>query len=1045
MKSTKQSSVKLSSLTKAIALALTLPVAVHAAEDPNFPDLSTSGETVMSHKSETGLNLLHNGTLETCIKDVDANNDYFTANPASLCDTEADYTWGFANFSRSTDTGDGSTYSLNSKLAKGTRKADPEFVSVTGVTKLYLKADIKVLAAGGSKADRLRIKIPKKADPSKYAYLNIDMPTAAGDWETVSKEFDLTGNINFDVPYTGDIAFFMATEDGNEVLVDNVIMFSDVDFDNYEPVSNAPDTDGDGFSDDDENAVFSDPNDIDITPLNADNDDDGYLNTEEIAAGTDHEDPFDNPGSVDTDGDGYFDAEEIAEGSDVNDINKTPIDLDGDGYENSLLSSGSIYNGTDSFPENADASMDSDDDGYPDQYNVSCDDVCQESSELILDAATMIDRYEAYLDVDLDGQPESFIVAECKEGNVIEGADLAECNGLILDTDFDSDEDSYSDQVEEEAGSDPLNANSTPLDLDGDGWENAADFYPDNAYGSLKGTNVLDNLGDNIVPNTGNWDANKLVATDRNGEESPMYKIIETSSETRITGPEILIPQGNEATIVRISAWLKLSGIDDLSVLDKIFIRGLVKHSYEDGTKVTKRPGYYVNTANEDGIAKEELLFNNGWVRVESFTELEEAITHFQPELALKAKGTGELELIIDDLEVSFVENHDTDEDLIIDVLDMDDDNDSIKDGLDESPLGDNSVDLDADGIWDAYDDDLDNDLIANALDTSFTPLIPSELEVVDNGASFMVTADAIADTNVTYRWLVRQPDGSETELGESGNSIAITVADYPEGFQVLVKVVAETIDDESLVKQTVVQMPGEKQNFVPQISDTEPTTDNLADSITFTADVFDIDEDDIISYAWTVNGIALDDTTSALSIKNSDYPEPGTSLEITLTVSDGKDTATKTWNVITNQLPEVNIVKTAIDADVTTFSVGYEDTDGNLVLGVQDVEMDSFTYLWSMTVDGVDYPLEETEANGREFSIDRFDFQAGSVIELSITVTDMNRATHVVTQTVSHTLTPIATENTEDEIYPEGEDGGATWWLLALLVPAFIRRRFCK
>ncbi|WP_068544461.1 hypothetical protein [Thalassotalea crassostreae] len=1033
----KPTTVKLTNLAKAMTVAFALPMTALAAEDPNFPELT--GSTVMSHKSESGLNLLHNGTVETCVRDIDSDNTDFTADPDSLCNSDIDYMWGFVNYSRSTDTGDGSNYSLNSKLAKGTRKSDPEFVSVTGVTKLYLKADIKVLAAGGSRADRLRIKIPKKTDPTKFAYLNIEAPTAVGDWETLSAEFDLTGNVNFDVPFTGDIAFFMATEDGNEVLIDNVIMFSDVDFANYTPVSDEADEDGDGFSDEAEKAVFSDHTDASITPENANNDGDEYLNTVEIEEGSDPKDP-----------------------------NKTPIDVDGDGVTNSLLSSGSIENGADDYPEDPAVSLDTDGDTYPDSLNDindSCDQVCLDASDYIIDAFP--DEKEAHLDADNDDLADACLVeldGDAPASPELEGTQT--CGLTAVPVDYDNDEDGFKNEEEIMGGSNPNDAGSIPTDPDSDGWDNDVDEYDDLNMFSQPTTNLLSAVGFDAEANTTGWShtANSTIdqTIGRDGETTAAFKIVSDAAENRYEGPLLEIAEEKDAKAFRIGGWIKIEDSlerEALDVLDRIFLRIAVKY-HDESISGGAFPGYYANQNSDENKLKLVEVYameeNNGWLYVESQSLLAGAVKSIAPNLVFKTKAAGPVTLWIDELEVNFAEGGDadaaTDTEVMIDAIDSDDDNDDIKDGLDDTPLGDAGTDLDDDEIWDAYDDDHDNDLIANAIDDDFTPLFLSELEVKESNGTYTITANAVDgdDDNLTYRWNVFTTDiaedgtftAEETELSESGNSIMLNAADYPPGFQVPITVTAVTTA-ESIAKQTVISMPGEKLNFIPQIADSEPVADNFADTLSLTADVFDFDEEDTITYQWEINGEVVGSNSADISISNADYA-PGTELTVVLTVSDGKDSAMKTWQLVTNRLPEVNIVTTEVDADNTTFSIGYLDEDGTLVLGAQDAEADSFSYLWTMTIDGVEYLLDESEANGREFSINRKDYQAGSVIELTATATDLNRPTHVVSATASISLDAIAADN-DGEIYPEGDDGGATWWLIALLVPAFIRRRFYK
>jgi thiol-disulfide isomerase/thioredoxin len=93
------------------------------------------------------------------------------------------------------------------------------------------------------------------------------------------------------------------------------------------PIVEAPDADGDGITDDEEEALGLDPDSVDSDgdglddnielewgsdPLNPDTDDDGLSDGDEYEYGTD-------PNAEDTDGDSYLDAWEVAEGSDPTD------------------------------------------------------------------------------------------------------------------------------------------------------------------------------------------------------------------------------------------------------------------------------------------------------------------------------------------------------------------------------------------------------------------------------------------------------------------------------------------------------------------------------------------------------------------------------------------------------------------------------------------------------------------------------------------------------------------------------------------------------
>jgi hypothetical protein len=104
--------------------------------------------------------------------------------------------------------------------------------------------------------------------------------------------------------------------------------------DSENPNSVPNDWDGDGYSNDEEEAAGSSPDDSSSTP--DDRDGDGYSNDDEEAAGTDPDDPGSYPGgdepdpddpyANDTDGDGYSDGDEQDAGTDPNDPDSHPED-----------------------------------------------------------------------------------------------------------------------------------------------------------------------------------------------------------------------------------------------------------------------------------------------------------------------------------------------------------------------------------------------------------------------------------------------------------------------------------------------------------------------------------------------------------------------------------------------------------------------------------------------------------------------------------------------------------------------------------------------
>ena len=203
------------------------------------------------------------------------------------------------------------------------------------------------------------------------------------------------------------------------------------------------DDDDDGHSDTEEADCGSDPEDSSSTPLDSDGDalcdlldpDDDNDGVADVADAFPHDssewtdtdsDGVGNNADTDDDDDGASDTQENDCGTDPLDSSSTPTDSDGDG----------ICDGID---------MDSDNDGVLDADDDFPDDEC------------------ASLDTDDDSMPDS----------IIDG-----CNSLLIEDD-DDDDDDWSDVMEANCDSDPLNADSVPLDTDSDGTCDVDDYDDD--------------------------------------------------------------------------------------------------------------------------------------------------------------------------------------------------------------------------------------------------------------------------------------------------------------------------------------------------------------------------------------------------------------------------------------------------------------------------------------------------------------------------------------------------------------------------------------
>ena len=236
------------------------------------------------------------------------------------------------------------------------------------------------------------------------------------------------------------------------------------------------DTDGDGAPDDcreikgknspcRDTAMTSDPDD----------DNDGYTDEEELAAGTDPLDPTSFPAPpADADGDGVPDSDDLCPATPPG----TPVnadgcpDADGDGVQDADDLCPNTPPGT-TVDATGCETNDADGDGVPDE-----DDAYPNIS---LGGLT---------DTDGDGRPN-----DCTEF----GRKNSPCKGTAMESDPDDDNDGFSDETEEAAGTDPLDPTSFPnfIDSDGDGVFDSSDLCPNTPLGaSVNASGCIDADGD---------------------------------------------------------------------------------------------------------------------------------------------------------------------------------------------------------------------------------------------------------------------------------------------------------------------------------------------------------------------------------------------------------------------------------------------------------------------------------------------------------------------------------------------------------------------
>ena len=454
------------------------------------------------------------------------------------------------------------------------------------------------------------------------------------------------------------------------------------------------------------------------------------------------------------------------------------VDADKDGIPDSWNATKSELDSTtgltylDAFPDDIAASMDSDSDGFPDDWNdiAVCNEDCRAASPLTLDAFD--NDAAASVDTDADGQPDDW-----NENKT--AADSTSDPVLVLD--LDDDDDGYTDAEEIAAETDPLNGDKHPADTDGDGWINANnkgwevnDLYPTSSkFGPLL-TNVITGYGADaesttIVAKDASSTNTEWEYTGTAAEGNISYEIADVTGHDGLTTKafklEVLtggagyiqltsptLTMGNlDANFLRLAGWVKVTATDDSA---SHFTGGnkVVQMSATGGKLVNDVEVPSVNSKffkfaegkADRAIINQDISDNNGW----TYFQRDFTITDYKSTKAninLLAKVAGYVALF-DDLELNLVYSRDSDGDEILDGPDNDDDNDGTIDGLDATPLGDDTLDSDGDGILDAYDNDLDGDGFANA----FTDTIAPELTLSGSPSLAISQGDAYVEQGAT-------------------------------------------------------------------------------------------------------------------------------------------------------------------------------------------------------------------------------------------------------------------------------------------------------
>ena len=217
---------------------------------------------------------------------------------------------------------------------------------------------------------------------------------------------------------------------------------------------------------------------------------------------------------IDSDGDGFTDYDETLAGSDPFDFRDFPRDSDNDGIYDPFdtdLDNDGVINELDSFPYNPNESLDSDGDGLgnnidPDDDNDGFDDISANWEDgYIIQDLFPLDPNESS-DFDRDGIGDNADPDDDNDGfdddidvfpnNPFEWLDT-DGDGIGDNSDIDNDNDGFSNFDEELLGTDPLDPNSFPSDMDND-------FVPDAFDSDLDGDaipNDFDNAPELYNPN----------------------------------------------------------------------------------------------------------------------------------------------------------------------------------------------------------------------------------------------------------------------------------------------------------------------------------------------------------------------------------------------------------------------------------------------------------------------------------------------------------------------------------------------------------------
>jgi predicted flap endonuclease-1-like 5' DNA nuclease len=272
------------------------------------------------------------------------------------------------------------------------------------------------------------------------------------------------------------------------------------------------DMDGDGWSNEMENLCGEDPTDASSTPIDtdgdglcnyidSDDDNDSFIDTEEIMCNSNATDIGSIPIDADNDGicdalqsdrdlDGWADGPEESCGSDPDDASSMPTDSDGDmicDSQDDDRDGDFVGNNVDDFPDDRSASKDTDGDGKPDSLSGTStsdpplDEDFDDDNDNWKDykesecGTDPLDEFDFPTDSDGDGTCDA--LEDDTDGDGVVDADDAfpmdpdedtdtDGDGVGDNADEDDDGDNWSDADEDRCGSDGLDAESIPENIE---------------------------------------------------------------------------------------------------------------------------------------------------------------------------------------------------------------------------------------------------------------------------------------------------------------------------------------------------------------------------------------------------------------------------------------------------------------------------------------------------------------------------------------------------------------------------------------------------